>query len=92
MTTTAMMKTAEEMRAEVTARAGNDPEFRARLLEDPRGAIQEAIGVTIPGGFAVNVHEESVTTFHIVLPPSDQLTEADLHAVVGGHHKNCAYD
>ena len=59
-------------------------EFRARLIADPKAAISDETGATIPDGFDVAVHEDSATTAHLVLPPSPVLTEAELAKVGGG--------
>ena len=40
--------------------------------------------MTIPEGFNVEVHEDSATTAHLVLPPSPKLTEAELAMAAGG--------
>ena len=78
------MKTQEEMRAEIISKAVDDDAFRARLLENPKEAVQEALGVTIPDAFTIEVHEESAMVAHLVLPSSSQLSQADLAAVAGG--------
>ena len=77
------MKTQEEMRAEIISKAVNDDSFRARLLENPKEAVQEALGVTIPDAFTIEVHEGAMVA-HRVLPSSSQLSQADLAAVAGG--------
>ena len=79
-----LMKTRAELEAELIARVADDDAFRARLLENPKEAIHEAAGIEIPEDFSVQVHEENSMTVHLVLPASDQLTEADLSAVAGG--------
>ncbi len=78
------MTTATEMKEQILNRAAEDGDFRARLLADPKGVISSEVGATIPEGFDVVVHEDSATTFHLVLPPSPQLTEAEMEAVAGG--------
>ena len=78
------MTTATEMKNAILSRAAEDGEFRARLIADPKAAISAEVGMAIPEGFAVVVHEDSATTAHLVLPPSPQLTEAELEAVAGG--------
>ena len=80
------MKTQEEMRAEIVSKAANDEAFRARLLENPKEAVQEVLGITIPAAFTIVVHEESVMTAHLVLPSSSQLSAVDLAAVAGGDY------
>ena len=77
------MTTATELKTKILSKAAEDGEFRARLLTDPRVAISAETGVTIPEGFDVAVHEDSATTAHLVLPPSPQLTEAEMEAVAG---------
>ena len=78
------MTTATELKAQILNRADEDGDFRARLIEDPKAAISAEIGADIPDGFDVAVHEDSATTFHLVLPPSPQLTAAELEQVAGG--------
>ncbi|MDD9984596.1 MAG: NHLP leader peptide family RiPP precursor [Gammaproteobacteria bacterium] len=78
------MKTATQMQTEILAKAAEDMEFRARLLDDPNNVLEEELGVTIPEGLTVHVHEEGSTAAHLVLPRSDRLTEAEMASVSGG--------
>ncbi len=78
------METAKEMQARVVGKAAEDADFRARLLSDPKGAIEQELGVTIPASLSVEVHEESGAAAHLVLPPDSKLNESDLQAVAGG--------
>ena len=78
------MTTATEMRERILSKAAADGDFRASLIADPKAAISAEIGQTIPDGFDVAVHEDSATTAHVVLPPSPQLSEAELETVAGG--------
>ncbi len=78
------MTTATEMKDRILDRAAEDGEFRARLIADPKAAISSEIGIAIPEGFDIVVHEDSATTAHLVLAPSPELTEADLEKVAGG--------
>ena len=78
------MKTAQDMEAAVIGKATEDADFRSLLLSDPRGAIEQELGLSIPQGMEIQVHEESSTSAHLVLPPSSKLTTADLQAVAGG--------
>ena len=81
------MKTAQEMEKIVIDKASADADFRARLLRNPKDAIQQAVGVTIPEGFTIKVHEADSTTAHLVLPPTGKLSAADLSTVAGGFHE-----
>ena len=77
------MTTATEIKDRILNRAAEDEEFRASLIADPKAAISAEIGTSIPAGFDVAVHEESATSFHLVLPPSPRLTEDELSKVSG---------
>ena len=77
------MRTATELKARILGRADDDGDFRARLVADPKAAVADETGMTIPEGFKLEVHEDSATTAHLVLPPSPELTEAELANVAG---------
>lgn len=78
------MQTTAELRDRLVDRAVRDEGFRARLLADPNPAIESELGLRIPEGFSVVVHEENDSTGHLVLPPSSQLADADLDRVTAG--------
>jgi hypothetical protein len=56
------MTTATELKDRILSRADEDSDFRARLIADPNTAIADEIGMSLPGGFEVAVHEDSATT------------------------------
>ena len=76
--------TAGAMRERLLAKADADETFRTRLLADPKAAVQDELGLTIPAGFTIKVHEEAADTNHLVLPPLAGLDEADLEQAAGG--------
>ena len=78
------MQTAQEMRARIVDKATNDASYRARLIDDPRAAVADEIGVAIPDSLSVHVHEEGPAVAHLVLPPSSSLSPEDLQAAAGG--------
>ena len=78
-------QTHEELRAELIGKAAADDGFRSKLVEDPKATIKDALGIDLPDSVAVEVHEESATAAHLVLPPSPALTEADLEGIAAGH-------
>ena len=78
------MKTSSELRAHLCEKAAEDGAFRALLLADPAAAIKEELGLTIPPGFTITVHEETGDTSHLVLPPAAGLSEGDLEQAAGG--------
>ena len=82
------MKTVGELRNHLIEKATADEEFRARLLSDPKAAVEEELGLTIPAGFNIVVHENvAADTTHLVLPPSAKLGEASLQQAEGGGGK-----
>ena len=78
------METPKEIQAKIVDKATGDAEFRARLLGDPKGTLEQELGVTIPASLSIEVHEESGATAHLVLPPDSKLSESDLQAAAGG--------
>ena len=83
-------KTASELREHLVEKATTDETFRARLLSDPKAAIEEELGLTIPDGFTVKVVEDVPDTSHLVLPPHSGLGEADLSQAAGGGRDEAA--
>ena len=76
-------RTIGEMKTHLLAKADASEDFRAGLIADPRSVISAEFGLSVPEGFNVQVHEDSATTAHLVLPMSDRLTEAELAQVAG---------
>ena len=60
--------------ARLRAKAGRDPDFRARLLANPKQAIEEELGVRLAEGHTIHVHEETDAAAHLVIPPRDKLS------------------
>ncbi len=81
-------KTVDELRGHLVDKATGDAEFRARLIGDPKGALEQELGVAIPASMSIEVHEESEETAHLVLPPDSKLSESDLRAVAGGFERH----
>ena len=73
-----------ELREHLIEKAANDEAFRARLLADPNAAIEEELGLTVPAGLTIKVHEDLADTSHLVLPPVARLAEADMKRAAGG--------
>lgn len=72
----------------VTNRAWEDSAFKAKLLNDPKAAIQEVTGLVPPASWTVNIYENTPTMKHLVIPvkppTSGELSDADLEQVAGG--------
>ena len=72
------------LRDRILTKAAEDGEYRALLIADPKAAISAVTAAPIPDGVDVVVHEDSATTFHLVLASTAPLTEAELAAAAGG--------
>jgi Nitrile hydratase, alpha chain len=55
------------IRSRVLLQAGRDPEYRSRLLADPKEVLQEA-GLQIPDNTSVRVLENRFDRLHLVIP------------------------
>ncbi|MDQ6744004.1 MAG: NHLP leader peptide family RiPP precursor [Candidatus Dormibacteraeota bacterium] len=76
------------MEARVIERAAKDEAFRQQLVDDPHGALQQALGVSLPGSVNIEVLEETPGTMYLVLPPAEtgsrELSEQEVASVAGG--------
>ena len=68
----------------LVSRAGEDRDFRERLLAKPKATIEQELGLTLAEGHAIHVHEETDATTHVVLPPRSKLSEAERKEALTG--------
>jgi hypothetical protein len=72
----------ENPELEIGVRAFRDDEFRRALLSDPAGTLAREYGVKVPDGVTLQVHEETDTLVHLIIPgrPSrlEGLSDKDL--------------
>jgi hypothetical protein len=80
-----------EIERTLVQRSMEDEDFRQRLLEDPKEAVeQEMVGAQLPEGVEVRVLEESADTIYLRLPSAsavgegEELSDEELEAVAGG--------
>ena len=66
------------------SRAEKDREFRARLLADPKDAIEQELALTLAEGHEIHVHEETDAATHLVLPPRSKFSEEEREAARTG--------
>ena len=66
------------------SRAAKDREFRARLVANPKEAIEQEFGVTLSEDHEIHVHEESDAATHLVLPPRSRFSEEEREAARAG--------
>jgi hypothetical protein len=84
----------KDFEASIISKAWRDPNYLARLRNNPNAVVQEELALLYPGAklpvdFNVSVHEEDPKHVHIVLPVNpavvDQtLTDEDLDQAAGG--------
>ena len=64
----------------LASKADEDPDFRERLLANPRETIEQEFGITLDEDHEIHVHEETSTATHLVLPPRSTLSKAEREA------------
>jgi len=62
----------QDIATQVVSRAVRDPEYRARLMADPRGSLAAAFGIDFPEEIEISVLADSPEEIHIVLPSQFQ--------------------
>ena len=76
-----------DLEAKIVARAWADEGFRARLKADPRTAVAEETGVTVPGSVALEVLEETPDRAYLVIPSNRMaVSDEDLDVAGGGEY------
>lgn len=83
--------TRAEMERTFVQRSLEDESFRQKLLDDPRGTVEQELGTQLPEGVEVRVVEESAQSIYLVLPSASplvgedgELSDQELEAVAGG--------
>jgi hypothetical protein len=78
------------LQPQIGARAVKDEVFRQHLLKDPKQTLKREFGVIVPHGVTIQIHEETPTTLHLVLPMKpltgelQELSDEELKEVAGG--------
>ncbi len=82
-------KDLEKKWAQVLAKAWADERFKEKLLKNPGQALKE-MGIEVPTGRRIEVHEVSDKVVHFILPkkPPGEITEEELKHVSAGE-SNC---
>ena len=78
------MRNGDAMLKQIVEKSALDAGFRQQLLSDPKTAISEELGITIPESMTIKVHESDMQTVHLALPPDPNITEEQLEAVSAG--------
>ena len=79
-----------EMERRIVQRSIEDESFRQRLIEDPKGALEQELGARLPEEVRVVTVEESADTIYLVLPSTSmagaeggELSDQQLESVAG---------
>ncbi|MFI5333627.1 MAG: NHLP leader peptide family RiPP precursor [Chlamydiales bacterium] len=77
--------------SKVCAKAWADPQFKKKLMRNPREVLKE-FGIELPPNITYTFHEDTSTSHHIVLPePPRELAEEDLEKVAGAGSCCCPF-
>jgi hypothetical protein len=76
--------TRRDFEAKIVARAWADESFRERLKTDPRAAVAEVTGVTLPQSVAIEVLEETPEKAYLVIPSNRTAISDDDLDLAGG--------
>jgi Nitrile hydratase, alpha chain len=74
-----------DVEEKLIARAWADEGFRERLKSDPRAAVAEETGITVPEAIEIEVLEETPEKGYLVIPVNRvEISEEQLEAASGG--------
>ncbi|WNR44549.1 NHLP leader peptide family RiPP precursor [Paenibacillus roseipurpureus] len=62
----------DTLKVSIIKKAWEDADFKARLLADPRSALQQEFGHTIPEGIELNVMAVTPTKYALIIPPKPE--------------------
>jgi len=75
----------ENLVSRLVKMAQESPEFRAKLIANPKAIFEFQAKFKLPDNFEIIVHEDTPNKLNIVLPNSvEELSEVELSAVSGG--------
>ena len=92
----------QEMERRLIEKSLEDESFRQRLIEDPKGTVEQELGTRLPEEVRVVAVEENSDTIYLVLPATPMagreavaLSDRELESVAGGStgtDYTCYYD
>jgi Nitrile hydratase, alpha chain len=79
-----------EFERTLVQRSIEDDSFRQRLLDEPKGTLEQELGGRLPEGVEVRAVEETKDTIYLVLPSAsavaegEEISEQELGELAGG--------
>jgi len=80
-----------DMERRLIEKSVEDEAFRQRLMEDPKGAVEQELGTRLPEEVRVVTVEETQDTIYLMLPSASplggegaELSDRELEEVAGG--------
>ena len=74
-----------DLEAKIVAHAWADESFRERLKADPRAAVAEETGITVPESVAIEVLEETPDKAYLVIPANRAAIPDEELGLAGGY-------
>ncbi|EJW19251.1 NHLP leader peptide domain protein [Paenibacillus alvei DSM 29] len=65
-----MVSADQLLKNQIIHKAWEDPSFKERLLSNPKAAIKELLGISIPDHVELTTQEETKDHFILVIPPN----------------------
>lgn len=81
------MSDRKEFETKLVMKSLENPEFRQRLIANPKAMLSQELGQQIPDEIAIEVLEETDKKIYLVIPPAvveEELSEEQLEAIAGG--------
>jgi hypothetical protein len=84
------MEKRKKLEQQLIEKAMKDPNFRKRLVENPKAVIEVEMGVELPPSINLTILEEDPRTVYLILPfvpaqpDTTELAETELESIAGG--------
>jgi hypothetical protein len=85
----------QDLEVQAIAKAKEDPAFKQLLLTNPKAAIEQEIGQTLPANLEIEVVQQTKHKLYMILPlekdeiQTQELSDRELEAVSGGTGWSC---
>jgi|SRR5215469_13852959 len=84
----AQAATRRDLATALIEKCWKDPDFKKRVISDPKGMLEGHTGQKLPAQIKIFIHEEDANTLHFSIPPAPsnltELSDDELERVAGG--------